>query len=152
MTRILFVCTGNTCRSPMAEAVLRNMNIPGMEVKSAGIFALNGSGASENAMKVLDEYQIPHDHQSSQLNEEFIDWADYILTMTTGHKETIAAQYPRAIEKTFTLKEFAKIDDYQDIADPFGGSVETYREAFLQIKEAIEKIIPLFNGNKEEES
>ena len=148
MNHILFVCTGNTCRSPMAEAMLRSMNIPGIEVKSAGIFADNGSDASANAMKVLDEYNIPHDHQSTQLNEELIQWADYILTMTTGHKQAVAGRFPRAIEKTFTLKEFAKIDGYQDIADPYGGSVETYRGAFLQIKEAIEKVIPFINDKE----
>ncbi len=144
MNHILFVCTGNTCRSPMAEAMLRSMNIPGVEVKSAGIFAENGSYASTNAMKVLNEYHIPHNHQSSQLTEGLVNWADYILTMTTGHKQAVAGSFPRAIEKTFTLKEFAKIDGYQDIADPYGGSVETYRRAFLQIKEAVEKSIPLF--------
>ena len=148
MNHILFVCTGNTCRSPMAEAMLRSMNIPGIEVKSAGIFADNGSDASDNAMKVLDEYNISHNHRSTQLNEELIQWADYILTMTTGHKQAVAGRFPRAIEKTFTLKEFAKIDGYQDIADPYGGSVETYRRAFLQIKEAIEKGTPFFNDEE----
>lgn len=144
MNHILFVCTGNTCRSPMAEAMLKSMNIPGIEVKSAGIFAENGGNASANAIKVLDEFNIPHQHQSSQLNEELIAWADYILTMTDGHKQTIAGRYPRAIEKTFTLKEFAKMEGYTDISDPYGGSVDTYRKTFLQMKEAIEKIVPYF--------
>ncbi|MBB6445608.1 low molecular weight protein arginine phosphatase [Bacillus benzoevorans] len=142
MNHILFVCTGNTCRSAMAEAMLRNMNISGIEVKSAGVYAENGGNASVNAMKVLDEYQIPHNHQSTKLNEELIAWADYILTMTTGHKQALAGRFPRAIEKTFTLKEFAEMDGHADIADPYGGSVETYKKTFLQMKEAIEKIIP----------
>lgn len=148
MNRILFVCTGNTCRSPMAEAMLKSMDIPGVEVKSAGIYAENGGNASVNAMKVLDEFNIPHQHQSTQLNEELVIWSDYILTMTEGHKQAVAGRYPRAIEKTFTLKEFAKMDSYGDIADPYGGSVETYRTTFLQMKEAIEKIVQFLSEEK----
>lgn len=143
MTCVLFVCTGNTCRSPMAESILRKMAIPGLEVRSAGIYAQSGSDASTNAKKVLDELDIPHNHQASMLDETLVEWSDYILTMTTGHKDTILNRYPDARSKTFTLKEFAKLDGYLDIADPFGGSVDIYREAFREIKEAIEKAVEI---------
>ena len=140
MNRIVFVCTGNTCRSPMAESLLRSMDIPGVEVKSAGIFADTGSNASAHAQKVLDEYNIPHHHQSSSLTADLIQWSTYILTMTAGHKQAVIDRFPTAGIKTFTLKEFAKLDGPGDIADPFGGSVDMYRTAFLQIKEAIESV------------
>ncbi|MCQ6274606.1 low molecular weight protein arginine phosphatase [Bacillus sp. V3B] len=147
MTRVLFVCTGNTCRSPMAEALLKSMELPGIEVCSAGIYAENGSAASTNAKKVLDKQAIPHDHQSSMLTDKLVEGADYILTMTLGHKSAVMNRFPNAHLKTFTLKEFAQLNGNQDIADPFGGSEDMYRAAFSEIKEAIEKIVERLKEN-----
>jgi protein arginine phosphatase len=141
MTKFLFVCTGNTCRSPLAESLLKKMNIPGVEVKSAGTFASDGSEASRNTKRVLEEKGIPHNHKSSMLTEELIQWADRILTMTVGHKTTVIDLFPHAEVKAFTLKEFAGMDGDQDIADPYGGPVEVYRETYEEIKSAIETIV-----------
>lgn len=144
MVHVLFVCTGNTCRSPMAEAILKSMKIEGLEVKSAGVFTSDGLPASTNAQKVLDKEKIPHSHQSTQLTEETIRWADYILTMTRGHKQMIVDLYPDSKGKIYTLKEFAGETEDLDISDPFGGSLEiyeqTYKEIFRYIEKAIEKL------------
>jgi protein-tyrosine-phosphatase len=141
MTKVLFVCTGNTCRSPLAESLLKNMNLPGVEVKSAGTFASNGSEASINTKMVLEEKGIPHHHKSSMLTEELVQWADHILTMTVGHKTTVIDLFPKTEVKVLTLKEFAGIDGEHDIADPYGGPVEVYRDTYEEIKEAIDTIV-----------
>lgn len=141
MTRILFVCTGNTCRSPMAEAILRSKGIPGVEVKSAGVYAFDGSDASEHTRKVLADEGISMEHKASMLNESLVHWTSYILTMTESHKAAVIRMYPHASEKTFTLKEFAGHSGEMDIMDPFGGPLDVYRKTFIEMNEAISDII-----------
>ena len=141
MQRILFVCTGNTCRSPMAEAILKNKNIDGIEVKSAGIFAANGLEASHQAQRVLADNNIPHQHQSSLLTKAEVDWADLILTMTSSHKLTILQQYPDAEVKLFTLKEFTGEAFNHDVVDPFGGNVSIYQKTYQELEILIDKAI-----------
>lgn len=146
MQRILFVCTGNTCRSPMAEAILKNKQLDGIEVKSAGIYAAGGDEASSHAQKVLESKKISHNHRSSPLTGEAVEWADLILTMTASHKWAIAQAYPRAIEKTFTLKEFAGEEVDHDIVDPFGGSLDLYEQTYQQLENFIDKLIEKLNS------
>lgn len=145
MRRILFVCTGNTCRSPMAEAILKNKKMDGMEVKSAGIFAANGSEASTHAKQVLDENNIPHHHQSSLLSKEDLNWADLVLTMTTSHKFAIHQQYPSVSTKLFTLKEFAGEPFDHDVVDPFGGNLAIYQETYQELEKFINKVMEKLN-------
>lgn len=141
MQRILFVCTGNTCRSPMAEAILKNKAVAEVEVRSAGIYAANGSEASTHAKKVLEDNGIAHNHRSSLLTRVEVDWADLILTMTSSHKIAILQQYPGASTKVFTLKEYSGERFNPDVVDPYGGSLAMYEQTFRELDELIHKAI-----------
>ena len=111
MKRILLVCTGNTCRSPMAEALFRRMaearGIP-VKVKSAGVAAMAGQPMSRHAADVLRTKGLdPSGFRSSELTEADVEWADAILTMTANHKRHVLERFPSAVDKTHALKEFA---------------------------------------------
>jgi len=143
---IYFVCTGNTCRSPMAEAILKHKNLEGVEVKSAGIYALEGGGISENSRLVLSNEGIEFDHKSSQVNEKDIEWADLILTMTLAHKDMILRSYSKATGKTFTLKEYVTPYSSKDVSDPFGGDYFTYAQTYLELKKLIDELESKITG------
>lgn len=136
---IYFICTGNTCRSPMAAAILMNKNIKNLQVRSAGIYAQQGSAMSQNAQSVLDQKNIEQDHRSSLFNQQDAQWADLILTMTTAHKEMVLRLVDNVSHKTFTLNEYVG-NDVLDIQDPYGGDVFVYEQTFEQLNEAIEKL------------
>ena len=137
---IYFVCTGNTCRSPMAEAILKDKQLPNVEVRSAGIYALEGGEMSENSMLVLQQENIEQAHISRQVNEEDIEWANLILTMTMAHKEMVVRTFPQAKDKIYTLKEYTVPFSSQDVFDPFGGDLHTYKQTYLELKRLIEEL------------
>ncbi|CAH1193451.1 Protein-arginine-phosphatase [Paenibacillus plantiphilus] len=122
MKRILFVCTGNTCRSPMAEAMLREMaNKRGLqlEVRSAGVSTMDGLPVSTHAQTVLRNRNYPCSGSSMALDGGAIGWADLILTMTTGHKRNLLQRFPQAVDKVYTLVEYVANDEsaLTDIAE-----------------------------------
>ena len=134
---IYFICTGNTCRSPMAEAILTSLKLKNVEVRSAGIYALEGGEMSENAKSVLDAEQTAVNHRSKVVSKDDLQWADLILTMTSAHKELVLQSYPEVQAKIFTLKEYTAPYTSKDISDPFGGDYHQYKQTFQELNQYI---------------
>ena len=147
--KILFVCTGNTCRSPMAEGLFREMlkeeNISSVEeISSAGINAIPHQLASLNSIEAIGEKGVDLEaHKSQMLTLDLVESFDLILTMTESHKKTILALVPWLDEKVFTLKEYVGQDG--DISDPFGGSLSIYKESLDDIEDSLKLLIEKIN-------
>lgn len=137
---IYLICTGNTCRSPMAEALLRSRQIDGVIVRSAGIHASNGMPISMNAKKLIEEADLPYTPVSRSITIEDIEWADVILTMTEAHKHAMIHSFSHADHKIYTLKEFAGFDKGQDVQDPFGGNLTHYKQTFDELSMLMDAI------------
>src|SRR5437667_5183030 len=146
MKTILFVCTGNVCRSPMAEGPFRHA-VKGrgdFRVMSAGVGAIEGQPPSAYAVQALAELGIDVSQQRSRmLSAEVVNQADYIFGMTHGHVDAINLLYPQAAEKTFLLREFDETLDVfeKDIPDPIGGSYEVYLDCRDQIEQGIASML-----------
>ena len=139
---IYIVCTGNTCRSPMAEAILRAKNIENVIVRSAGINAQDGTPIAENSKALIEEAEMPYTEVSRAVKEEDVDWADYIFTMTDSHKAILHHLFPEDTNKIFTLKGFVKtnVNASEDVHDPFGQNLEGYRETFNELSAVIDEV------------
>jgi protein arginine phosphatase len=115
MPNILFVCTGNTCRSPLAEGLMRKLAREAglsVEVRSAGVFAADGGLISNHSAAILKEHGEKVDgFGSSSLSRQLVEWADLVLTMTLGHKGTVIQRFPDALDKTYALKELVELND-----------------------------------------
>jgi len=128
---VLFICTGNTCRSPMAEGIFKTLVDDNYcNVKSAGTLPMNGLPAAQFAIEVVDEYggSITH-HLTQGITKKLIDWADLILVMEFKHYNTILEMSSLAAVKTFLLKEYKRRAKYNEIADPIGKDIHAYRGA-----------------------
>ena len=142
---VLLVCTGNTCRSPMAEVLFRErlasrLNCPleqleerGVLVTSAGIAAMAGGGSSPEAVQAMQSKGLDLSrHESQPLTERLVRFADLILTMTRGHREALLAQWPAVADRIHVLRP-----DGGDIADPIGGPPDLYVRCGEQIDAAV---------------
>lgn len=144
-TTILFVCSGNTCRSPMAEAIARNvladqlhvsedeLEQKGIIVLSAGSFAMPGARAATPAIEALKGVSDLTRHRSRPLTVELIHQADVIFTMSRSHNAAVTALVPSAAEKTTAL------DPTGDIEDPIGGDTALYQKLAGELRVLVER-------------
>ena len=144
MKRVLFVCTGNTCRSPMAEAVFNDIagkNGIACIAFSRGLFA-DGSAISDNAKTVLADRGIDASgHISKTVCKEDVESADYIVGITSRHAGKLISEFPGCADKIYAFPT--------DISDPFGQSTAVYKECLCEITDGIELIIKELFPDKE---
>ena len=134
--RILVVCTGNICRSPVAEAMLRRV-MPGKQLSSAGLGALVGHGVEPTARELAEADGLEvSDHVARQITQEMLQAADLILVMSDGQRRAVADLAPAALGKTMTLGKWLDDGKGRDIPDPYRKSREAFEQVHRLLKQA----------------
>lgn len=156
--KIMFICTGNICRSAMAEKLfskkILDNGIKDVEAYSCGIYAQDGDTPTWEAKRVMkDEYDIDMvEHRATNIRNSKIKNMNLILCATQNHKIAVLEMYPDLKEKVFTMKEYVNYNrEYHnsvDIKDPWGYDIETYRSCLSEINECLELLISKYFENK----
>lgn len=144
MKKILFVCSGNTCRSPLAEGIAKSIfprNLEeDVEILSAGSSAIEGLPASPLAVQVAIEHGIDLSHHKSRLlSRSLVKQADLIVTMSEKHKQTVGILQPSALERTHLLTDFCE-NAHGDVPDPVGGDLQVYGRTFEIIEKCLDSM------------
>jgi glycine hydroxymethyltransferase len=143
---VLFICTGNICRSPIAEGLFRRLlgNRKEIEVASAGVHAVRGQPPSLYAVQVCEEEGVDiSSFRSQPVTAALIDRATHIFAMTGAHLETIQMLFPQGAEKSFLLREFEELGTtvWRDVPDPIGLGREVYEDCARTIKNALPSVL-----------
>ena len=140
---ILFVCTGNICRSPFAHAffakLINEKRLRGITVESAGLLALPGNSATHMAQRVAEDFGVDlSGHKAKSVSKELVARSSLILVMEKSHEDTLLTDFPEAQGKTRLIRHFARFGSKQrGIADPYGLKYDAYRFCFLDIEDAV---------------
>lgn len=134
--KLLFICTGNTCRSPLAEGMARAMFGDMVQVSSAGMEAWDGENVSAHVVEVLKEHNVDlSKHRARIIKDELMADADWIIPMTRVQEEGLKRRFPQHAHKTRYLGNWGK--EKRDIIDPWMGSLEVYRQTAQEIRELL---------------
>ena len=144
--KIMFICTGNICRSAMAHKMLekraKELNKK-IEVFSCGVWAENGDIPTYEGIETMKEYGIDlKTHRATNIRNSNIEEMDVILCATLNHKRNVIVMYPNLKDKVYTMKEYAGFsEDDLDISDPWGYGLDVYKNCAKEIEICIEKIL-----------
>lgn len=153
--KIMFICTGNICRSAMAhrmlEKRLEDIGNKEIEVYSCGIYAENGDGSTYHAINTMKDYNVDlSKHRATNIRNSNIEEMDLILCATNAHKQEVIYMYPNLKDKVLTMKEYVQNDTKElDIKDPWGYDSYVYTRCAEEINEVIEVLLKRLTGKEE---
>lgn len=147
MIHVIFICTGNICRSAMAHGYLEYRlkqlkKDDAVKVSSAGTHAMQGEGSPRFAKQAIAKYGANIEkHTATTLENANMQTADYILVMTERHKRDVIRRYPELEDKIKLLGEYAKDKEYEEIDDPWGYNLNVYENCAKEIVDSVEGFI-----------
>ncbi len=145
-SELIFVCTGNTCRSPMAEVIYKSLDKESdIKVISRGLVVLFAEPINPKADVILKKHDLEiSKHISKSLKASEINEKTLILTMTDAHKDKIIDNYPNAMN-VYSIKEY--VGEVGDVVDPYGGTLVEYEDCYVELSRLVKKTVYRINGD-----
>jgi len=148
LNTVLVVCVGNLCRSPMAEALLRQRSPPGLQVTSAGLYACSGAPMDPLAMALLHEHQVlTHEHHARQVTLDMLHEAELILLMEQQHLQHVLQMAPEVRGKTFLIGTW---QNQLEIADPFRCPKNIFHNTYTLLSRCVDDWLPYLSQEDRE--